>query len=293
MLHPEHAQKIFKSEYQVGPIQVRSTLMAWVAFAGFGLWIYHEIAQKAFSAILTLSVMAQTLSFALLLLQIYGSRSVAGISGQALVMHVAKLICRLGVTVFVDAYLPVDRSGDWIYQAADTLSLLLVIAAVVYIHGSHNGSYQASEDTMEVRNLMLGAFLLAVLIHPSMAHWAPVDILWAAHLYIDAVAMLPQLWMLSKAGGQVKGLTAHYIAATLLSNLLSGIFWFYASPEFATQEKEAGRPGSFNIHGLTVNGAHVVQVLLLLDFGYFYCRACLQGRFSASTFELDYGAVDV
>ena len=132
---------------------------------------------------------------------------------------------------------------------------------------------------MDVRNLILGAFALAVLIHPNMADEAPVNILWAVHLYIDAIAMLPQLWMLSKVGGQVKGQTVHYIAATLLSNLLSGLFWFYACPEFIPHEDGTS---TINITGLAVNGAHVVQVLLLLDFGYFYCKACLQGRCCAS-----------
>merc|ERR1719465_206313 len=106
--------------------------------------------------------------------------------------------------------------------------MLLQILFCVFV--AHKASYQSEADTLDVRNLIMVAVLLAVLIHPSMNAWTPFDILWTAHLYIDAVAMVPQLWMISKAGGQVSGLTAHYIAATLLSNALSFSFWFLATP---------------------------------------------------------------
>merc|ERR1719379_2544624 len=117
----------------------------------------------------------------------------------------------------------------------------------------------------------MGAAMLAVVVHPDLNDWVPFDILWTVHLYIDAVAMVPQLWMISKAGGSCKGFTAHYIGAILLSNVLSGLFWFYASPELGEKNK-------VNVAGLAINGAHLVQVLLMVDFGYFYAKACLQGN---------------
>jgi len=260
-------------------------LMAWVSFLVFGGWVYHEIAEKEFTAILTLSVIAQALSFILLHMQISASRTVAGISGQTLTLHAVKLVCRLGTTLWLDGYLPTDKSGDWIYQVGDVLSLLMVLQLLFCVRVTHKASYQSEDDTCDVRNLIMGAFVLAALIHPSMNDWTPFDILWTTHLYIDAVAMVPQLWMISKAGGQVKGFTAHYIAATLLSNLLSALFWFFASPELAEDEK------SVNVAGLAINGAHVVQLLLLLDFGYFYGKAFLQGRCCAPSLHLGQGAV--
>merc|ERR1719235_119798 len=125
-------------------------------------------------------------------------------------------------------------------------------------------------------NMIMGAVALAIVLHPDLIDWAPFDILWTVHLYIDAIAMVPQLWMISKAGGKVQGFTAHYIGAILLSSILSGLFWFYATPELAEENK-------MNVAGLAINGAHLVQLLLLLDFGYFYGKACLQGKFGAPT----------
>merc|ERR1719198_1407361 len=104
-----------------------NALMGWLGFVVVGCWVYHEIAEKEFTAVLTLSVMVQALAFNFLQAQISNSRSVAGISGKALTMHAIKLCCRLGSSLFLDGYLPTDKSGDWIYQLGDIVSLLMVL----------------------------------------------------------------------------------------------------------------------------------------------------------------------
>merc|ERR1719446_1394462 len=224
--------------------------------------------------------MVQALAFNFLQMQISHSRSVAGISGKTLTMHVTKLCCRLGSSLWLDGYLPTDKSGDWIYQLGDVLSLFMVLQILYAVYGAHKVSYQSEADTLDIRNLIMGAVVLAVLIHPDMNSSVPMDIVWTTHLYVDAIAMVPQLWMISRMGGQVKGFTAHYIAATMLSNFLSGLFWFYASPDLVEDDKAA------NIPGLAINGAHVVQMILLLDFGYYYGRAFLHGRCCAPTMQI-------
>merc|ERR1719262_276574 len=264
-----------------------NALIAWVGFAVVGCWVYHEIAEKEFTAVLTLSVMVQALSFIFLQMQISDSRSVAGISGKTLTMHATKLCCRLGSSLFLDGYLPTDKSGDWIYQLGDVLSLLMVLQILYYVYGAYKSSYQFEADTLDIRNLIMGAVVLAVLIHPDMNSSVPMDIVWTTHLYVDAIAMVPQLWMISRMGGEVKGFTAHYMAATTLSNFLSGLFWFYASPDLVEDEN------SVNIPGFAINGAHIVQMILLLDFGYYYGRALLQGRGCAPTMQIGKTALDI
>merc|ERR1719198_1058053 len=112
---------------------------------------------------------------------------------------------------------------------------------------THKASYQENEDSLDIRNLIMVAIILAALVHPDLNGWTPFDILWTVHLYVDAVCMVPQLWMISNAGGRVSGFTAHYLASTLLANLLSGLFWFYATAELA----ETG--SKINVTGLAIN----------------------------------------
>merc|ERR1719421_1465523 len=109
----------------------------------------------------------------------------------------------------------------------------MVLQILYFVYGAHKVSYQSEADSLEVRNLIMGAFVLAVLIHPDMNSWTPFDILWTTHLYVDSISMVPQLWMISRSGGKVQGFTAHYIAATLLGNVLSALFWFHAAPDLS------------------------------------------------------------
>merc|ERR1719236_130115 len=108
--------------------------------------------------------MVQALAFNFLQMQISESRSVAGISGKALIMHATKLCCRLGSSLFLDGYLPTDKSGDWIYQIGDVFSLFMVLQILFSIHGTYKASYQLEADTLDIRNLIMGAVVLAVLI---------------------------------------------------------------------------------------------------------------------------------
>merc|ERR1719262_1188777 len=163
---------------------------------------------------------------------------------------------------------------------------MLVLQIVFSIFFTHKSSYQTDADTLDLRNLVLFTIVLAVVVHPDLNAWVPFDILWTVHLYVDAVAMVPQLWMISKCGGKVQGFTAHYIGATLLSNFLSGMFWFYASPELAEGDK-------LNIAGLAINGAHLLQLLLGLDVGYFYVKNLLLGNLCAATMQMGQEIVDI
>merc|ERR1719263_1244869 len=159
----------------LGPV---GALKAWLCFILLGSWMYHEIAEKAFSSILTFSVFSQTLSFVLLLMKISASKSVAGISGRALAMHGVKICLRLSVTIFFNGYLPTDHSGDWIYQVGDILSLLLVFQILFYVYIKYKATYQSEHDTVDVTFLMMGAFLLSSLIHPSLLPKAALNTLW-------------------------------------------------------------------------------------------------------------------
>merc|ERR1719213_953038 len=151
--------------------------MAWVCFVGIGAWTYHELAQKQFTAVLTLSVFAQALAFLLLYMQISASRSVAGISGRSLILHAVKLCCRLGTTLWLEGYLPADKSGDWIYQVGDVLSLVVVLVILFSIFVTHAASYQSDKDTLDLQNVVVGCVVLAVVFHPDLIDWVPFDIL--------------------------------------------------------------------------------------------------------------------
>ena len=119
---------------------------------------------------------------------------------------------------------------------------------------------------------MMFCSAMAVLVHPDLNDRPLFDTLWTASLYIDSVAMLPQLWMIVRAGG-AQVLTSHYVAAMALSRTLNFVFWYNGYPELAVLEDEDSGVGTgSNLAGYAVVFAHVVQLALMADFLWRYMR---------------------
>lgn len=248
--------------------------LAYSIFTSLGLWVYHAIAEQSISGILTLSVMIQCLSFVLLALKISSTSSASGVSARTLGIDALSLCCRLSSTLWLEGYLPVDASGDWVYQVADLCSLAVVGYLLWQVLVVRRGSYQESSDTCTCWIPVVVAFVLSCLFHADMDHYPLFDTLWTFGLFLDAIAMIPQLWLIAKSGGVVEAVTSHYIAMMALSRLLSATFWYLAMDSVACDKFwiEGFNHGSWGILA-----AHAVHFLLLSDFVYYYARGCASG----------------
>jgi len=241
--------------------------------------MYHTIAAKQFSSILTMSVMVQTFAFGLLGAQMAYARHARGISAQALILNALALICRLSSTVWLDGYLPVDASGDWMYQAVDMCSLALVLWVLSQVLVVHKDTYQKAEDTFPTIQAAIGAVSLAVIFHPDMDDFPLFDILWMSGLNIGAIAVLPQLWLSARAGGRMEAFISHYIATLAISQFLSGLFHWHAWNHITCKPWFQGMN-----HGIwAIAFAHLLHMILLGDFAYYYVRSWFEGGIYSST----------
>merc|ERR550514_340056 len=128
--------------------------------------VFHQVAEQEFSSVLTMSILAQCLAFVLIGLQITKAKSVAGISGKTMIVQALAICFRLSSTLFLDGYLPLDKTGDMMYQIADVCSLLMVLHVLQCIYKTHSSTYDRGNDTMDVRNMAIGCVFLAVICHP-------------------------------------------------------------------------------------------------------------------------------
>merc|ERR1719265_2623370 len=119
--------------------------------------VWHLVADGAFSSILTLSVMLQCLGVALLALQVLSTGSAAGISVRALVLDTVALACRLSSTLWLNGYLPVDASGDYVFQAIDICSLVLLLWLIHQVLVERRQTYQAEEDSLAITPMVVGS----------------------------------------------------------------------------------------------------------------------------------------
>merc|ERR550537_449132 len=109
---------------------------------------------------------------------------------------------------------------------------------------------------------------LAIVVHPELNEWVTFDIAWTASLYVDAVAMLPQVMMISKTQ-QTPGYTGHYLIATLASRMFSAWFWIHGATNLMDMEER-----SSSIAAAAVVAAHVLQFVLLANYAYNYIKGC-------------------
>mmetsp|Transcript_56274 Transcript_56274/g.110943 ORF Transcript_56274/g.110943 Transcript_56274/m.110943 type:complete len:285 (+) Transcript_56274:124-978(+) len=253
------------SKVQLPPNQV---LFAYGIFLALAAAMYHSVAEGEFSALLTLSVMVQCLAVALLGLSSLISGGVNGISARSLGLEALALCCRLSSTTWLNGYLPVDASGDWVFQAFDFLSLIMVFTLLHRVLHVKRDTYEGTEDSLPVMHMIFACFLGAALLHADLNQRPLFDALWMAGLFLGAVAVLPQLWLISRSGGRVEALMSHHIAMMALSRILSGIFMWYASNDIPCRPWVDGIQHA----SLAILGAHFVHMVLLGDFGYYYLK---------------------
>jgi len=255
-------------------------MTAYGVFLTSALAVFHFVANGEFSAILTLAVMLQCLAFALLAVQVKLTGSCSGVSARALALDAVALAFRLSSTTWLHGYLPVDASGDFVFQVVDATSLLLVMWLLYQLHVEKKSSYQADDDTFPMMPVVLGCLLLGGVLHADMNARPVFDTLWLSGLFVSTLAVLPQLWLISKNGGRVQALTSHYIAAMAVSRLLSGIFMWHARFDITCEPWIEG----FNHASWSILGAHALHLLLLGDFGYYYLKSVMSKGLTA---ELD------
>mmetsp|Transcript_4238 Transcript_4238/g.7006 ORF Transcript_4238/g.7006 Transcript_4238/m.7006 type:complete len:281 (+) Transcript_4238:137-979(+) len=254
---------------QAASLPPTEVLVAYALFALGGGAVWHFVADGEFSSVLTLSVMLQCLAAVLLCLQIMSSGSASGVSARALTLDVVALCCRLSSTLWLNGYLPVDASGDFLFQAIDVASVCILAFVLHQVLAKQRSTYQEEQDSLPAVPLLVGAVILAVLLHGNMNSRPVFDTLWMAGLFISTIAVLPQLWLITRTGGQVEALTSHYIAAMAASRALSGLFMWHAYQDITCVPWF----GDFNHAIWAILGSHALHLLLLGDFGFYYVKA--------------------
>lgn len=118
-------------------------------------------------------------------------------------------------------------------------------------------------DTFRVQYLLVGALALA-LIYPYEYSFS--EILWAFSIWLESVAILPQLFMLQRTG-EAETITVHYLAAL-------GLYRLLYIPNWAWRYFMDPKPWFDGIAIL----AGIVQSVLYSDFFWIYYTKVMKGK---------------
>jgi len=145
--------------------------------------------------------MTHLMSVLVLLLKIHTIKSCAGISLKTQELY---------ALVFVTRYL--DLFSDYISFYNSVMKIIFIASSIsiVWYMRSHKivrRSYDKEQDTFRHYLLVIPCFILALLVHDKFTFR---EVLWAFSIYLEAVAILPQLVLLQRSRN-IDNLTGQYV----------------------------------------------------------------------------------
>jgi len=253
--------------------EMASMGLAYFTFFGsmvFAFFHFGELLNT--SSLLTVGGGLQCLGFALLSLKVRMSNSISGVSSKSLELYAAVLVFRLASTLVKNGYIPVDPTGDWLYQLSDVVTLFLVLQLLYRARNTNRDTYLAELDTFPTHYFVPVCVGLAFFTHGDLDNSWFFDVVWMISTNFDTVAMLPQLFLLSRRGGTIEALTSHYVAVLFLSRLATAWYWFLGYPDLAPLT------GGFNACGYAVVTEQLVLLLFSADFMYLYVKSMYSNK---------------
>jgi len=124
-------------------------------------------------------------------------------------------------------------------------------------------THDPNQDTFKVEYLLAGSAALGILLPYA---YRPSEMLWAFSIWLESVAILPQLFMLQRTG-EAETITTHYLFALGAYRGLYIPNWVW---RYFTE---------VNYHWDPIPiVAGIVQTVLYTDFFYIYYTKVLQGK---------------
>ncbi|KAJ3163458.1 endoplasmic reticulum retention protein [Geranomyces michiganensis] len=195
-------------------------------------------------------------SIVILLLKITKSRSAAGISYKTQVLY---------AIVFCTRYLDLFTRYVSLYNSVMKLVFIGSTFYVLYLMKlRYRATWDPAQDTLRIEYLIPPAALLGVLFNYGKS-FDPIEIFWSFSIWLEAVAILPQLFQLTRTG-EAETITTHYLFALGAYRGLYILNWIY---RYFTENG--------HVEWIPVI-AGIVQTALYCDFFYVYVTRVLKGK---------------
>jgi len=197
--------------------------------------------------------LSHLLAIIILLLKIWKTRSCAGISGKSQVLF---------AIVFISRYLDLVTNFVSVYNTSMKVFFIASAVGTVYLmFVKFKATYDGNHDTFRIEFLLGPVAILALVLNHE---FSVMEILWTFSIYLESVAILPQLFMVSKTG-EAETITSHYLFALGSYRALYIFNWVY----------RYHFEGFYDIIAIV---AGIVQTILYCDFFYLYVTKVMAGK---------------
>jgi len=233
-------------------------------------WKLLNFRTAALDYVLTLSASMQSLAFALLVVEAGGGCG-EGLSEKALWAFFIAHVARLSTTMWGPGYTPEDNSSDvYLYQMLELVGVLLLGYYLLKL-----GSMRSMRDVGQgfekwsVLSGMVGASVVMAYLTKSTGHndWF-ADFSWMFSVWLEALALGPQVLLLCNSLQQVEEGAMHFVALSLCSSLAFGYFWTRSAyDQYADFQKEGAHVFYWGILACAC-----IRVTLCVSFLYLFMR---------------------
>ncbi|KAI4869139.1 putative HDEL sequence binding protein [Hypoxylon rubiginosum] len=169
----------------------------------------------------------------------------------------------LYLIVYVTRYLDLFSTSS-IYNIVFKILFISSQSYVIYLMTTkYKPTYDPNLDTFRIQYLLGGAAVLGVLMPYK---YTMSEILWAFSIWLESVAILPQLFMLQRTG-EAEVITTHYLFALGIYRALYIPNWIY---RYITEPNH-------QVDWIAIV-AGLVQTVLYSDFFWIYYQKVIKGK---------------
>lgn len=253
--------------------KIKRDLYFWGIATFIVLMIFVFICRKDASVFLTLSSMTQALSFIIIFLKVINFQNCSGISVNSLIIFNEIFICRILIIIFFSS----DLSLELINYAFYFLSNFASISVCCYLLYLIYYEYPETSDIMIDNKiphyyLSIPSFFLAILFKPYIFQNWFADLLWIYSIFLECIAVYPQIILFTNKNGQIESFTAHFIAFQGLSTIFNILFW--VKNFYGLNDSDSLLLGGFS--GYLVIISELVQLIIIGYFIYLYFQSLLK-----------------
>jgi hypothetical protein len=227
-----------------------TVVSVYLVFAAMSAYTIRYLSDCDWSALIAADYALQALATVQLLVHVVVTGKMKGISMGMLQALAMSYGFRLSSTVWLQGYLPVDRTGTWFCQVMDLTSLVCVVQLLQRAYGANRDAQEMEADQLPMRTLLSGCLVLGFYCHADLDQRPLFDSLWMTGFLAGCIAPLPQFVVTISCEG-ASPLTGHFTTPLTIATAATAAFWRYACLELAPDRVV-----------WMVAGAVIIQVIL-------------------------------
>jgi len=190
--------------------------------------------------------------------EIHVTRSARGLSLHMILCYLMAVTARFCSIGFENHYMPGDHESEHrMYQILEFATLATVAYIAYQARVQYYDTYDLDLDQIKPLHLALPALVLACVYGPNWNESSLSNVAWSFALYLEAVAVMPQLVMFTM-GKKPASFMAHFLFVVAVAKALAFGFWSWYFYTYAVPEC------------IYIVGSQAVQLVIMGDFIYRY-----------------------